>query len=184
MSDEIRPPVVEAPTIVAVYDDTEDARAGLEELHKAGVDQVHVSVVGPRLDEEQSREVQRELESDEGRNLLVRAFKGGLAGGALGTAAGTIGVLAIPGLGPSLVGGALIALHTGGAAALAGGAAGVATSSAGWDESWEATFGDVDDDEVLVLVHGRDENLLETAHDALRKTDPRELRRSASGEQP
>jgi len=104
-------------TVVAVFDDRNDAQDAINGLRDAGFSADDISILA------RDRDVAGRLADDTGTEAAAGAATGALAGGLLGGVAGWlvgIGALAIPGVGPIIAAGPI-------AAALGGAALGAAT---------------------------------------------------------
>src|SRR6201992_2089746 len=107
--------------IIGISDSSERAEAVLENLKAAGIRSDNVSVLLP--DKSGTKDFAHEHNTKAPEGAVAGAGAGGAIGGTLGLLAG-IGALAIPGLGPFIAAGPLMAALSGGAvgAALRGGA--------------------------------------------------------------
>ncbi|RCW80113.1 general stress protein [Phyllobacterium bourgognense] len=116
-------------TVTGLYDNHEDAKTAVNALEDAGIASSNISIV--------SRSGTTD-ESKAGEGAATGAGVGAVVGGAGGLLAG-LGMLAIPGVGPVVAAGWLVATATGAVAgAVAGGAAGGIIGSmtrAGVDEN-------------------------------------------------
>jgi len=104
-------------TVVAVFDDRDDAQDAISALRDAGFAADDISILA------RDRDTAGKLADDTGTEAAAGAATGALAGGLLGGVAGWlvgIGALAIPGIGPIIAAGPI-------AAALGGAALGAAT---------------------------------------------------------
>lgn len=124
-------------TLSGLYDNYGDARAVVRELEDAGILSANISFVGRGA-------VANETNAAQG--AAAGAGVGAVAGGTGGLLAG-LGMIAIPGVGPVVAAGWLLATIAGAAAgAVAGGAAGGVIGS--------LTDAGVDEDEAHVYVEG------------------------------
>lgn len=116
-------------TVTGLYDSYDDARTVVNDLENAGISSTNISIVGRASETGETYAAEA---------AAVGASVGALAGGAGGLLAG-LGMLAIPGVGPVVAAGWLVATAAGAAAgAIAGGAAGGIIGSltdAGVDEN-------------------------------------------------
>jgi hypothetical protein len=130
-------------TVVAVFDERDDAEDAINALRDAGFRAEDIGIVARNRDEAGV------LAEDTGAQAGKGAAGGALAGGAIGGVAGWlvgIGALAIPGVGPIIAAGPLAAALTGAAIGAAGGGligaltgAGVPEEEARWyDERVQA----------------------------------------------
>lgn len=115
-------------TIVRMFDDHAQARQALHDLEAAGFTHDEVSIMaGDRRDDGTTATTSTDTQADSGAG--IGATLGTLVGGGAGLLAG-LGTLAIPGIGPIVAAGWLVAALTGaGAGAAAGGLLGALTGS-------------------------------------------------------
>lgn len=144
--------------IVGVFDTEQEATRAIEGLQRNGVPNDEISVITRDRDELKSISEDTGTMAPEG--VATGAATGGVVGGVTGLLAG-IGALAIPGIGPILAAGPIVATLTGaaigaGAGGLVGGLIGLGIPE---DEAKEYE-GYVDSGKILVLVddngRGRD----------------------------
>src|SRR5262245_22973180 len=115
-------------TTVGVFDTTDQAHDAVQELFDRGVPHRDISVIMQDRHTDRAHAVGDD-ETMAGEGASTGAVSGGLLGGALGALAG-IGALAIPGVGPIIAAGPLMAaLGSAGAGAAVG--AGVGAASGG-----------------------------------------------------
>src|SRR5918994_3292439 len=99
-------------TVVAVFDDRDDAQDAINALRNAGFMAEDISILA------RDRDTAGRLAEDTGTEAATGAATGALAGGLLGGVAGWlvgIGALAIPGFGPFIAAGVLGSALTGAA---------------------------------------------------------------------
>lgn len=114
-------------TITRLYDTYDEAAKAVRALEAAGVPHADISVVGSGHDDASGRA--DEAAADAGSGAGIGATLGTLVGGGAGLLAG-IGALAIPGVGPVVAAGWLVAALTGaGVGAAAGGLLGSLTGA-------------------------------------------------------
>jgi uncharacterized protein (TIGR02271 family) len=123
-------------TVVALYDELSQARAVVQELVDAGFDRNRISLVANASAREYERYFDREgryqpdlveepMETEAGEGAGIGAIVGGLGGVLMG-----FGLLAIPGVGPALAAGPILAgLLGAGAGAVVGGLVGALVRS-------------------------------------------------------
>ena len=105
-------------TIFGLFDDREEAFATVRELHARGIPSAHISIVSHHGDGWYADDSQPEAGAEAGAGM-------GAALGAVGGLLAGLGVITIPGLGPVISAGWLLATFAGGAAgAIIGGATG------------------------------------------------------------
>jgi hypothetical protein len=105
-------------TVVAVFDDRDDAQDAINALRDAGFMADDISILA------RDRDTAGTLAEDTGANVAAGAATGAVAGGLLGGVAGWlvgIGALAIPGVGPIIAAGPLAAALGGAAIGATGG---------------------------------------------------------------
>lgn len=109
-------------TVVALYDEIEDARHAIEELVDSGIARDDISLIARDVDNQYSRSIDGDETADNmGEAAIVGATSGAVVGGLSGVLVG-LGALAIPGIGPVVAAGPVIAGLTGaGIGAVAGG---------------------------------------------------------------
>lgn len=113
-----------ARTVVAMFDSLSEAQDAVQDLVDNGVPRDHISVVGNDARGEYTTEHDHDHESAAAEGAGAGAVGGGVVGGVLGLLVG-IGALAIPGIGPVIAAGPLVAaLGTAAAGAGIGAAAG------------------------------------------------------------
>jgi len=107
-------------TLVALYRNFNDAQNAVDELVRNGIDRTMISLVANNATGEYSDYVSDYDDDDDAVNAEEGAAFGAASGGIIGALVG-LGALAIPGIGPVIAAGPLIAALTGGAVgALAG----------------------------------------------------------------
>jgi Heat induced stress protein YflT len=125
-------------TVVAVFDDRDDAQDAINALRDAGFSPDDISILA------RDRDTAGRLADDTGTEAAAGAATGALAGGLLGGVAGWlvgIGALAIPGVGPIIAAGPIAAALGGAALGAAGGGIIGALTGAGVPED-EARYYD------------------------------------------
>lgn len=181
---------------VGVFSHRRDAEAAIRDLRDAGISMDHVSIIGKDADKAGSIGGVDMKDGVDNNKADDGAKAGAVTGGALGGLGGLLvglGTLAIPGVGPVLLGGAaataLATALTGGAiGAAAGGMAG-ALVGLGIPEDNARVYNDrVNKGDYLVIVDGTDEEI-HRAEQILRRRnveefaiyDATDLDRSSSG---
>src|SRR4051794_21169464 len=120
-------------TIVGLFDHFAEAEATVRDLERAGYDRTDISLVANESARGAARKTTTAGGDDTGtaEGAGTGAVIGGVAGGAAGLIASLAG-LAIPGVGPILLAGPLMAALTGaGVGAVAGGLIGALTTAGG-----------------------------------------------------
>ena len=89
--------------VIGVFPDMAAARKAMDALERAGIDAVHISLLGPGAEEASARADTRERDEnvavDMGKRTGVGVAAGAAAGGIAGLIAGAV-AFAIPGVGP------------------------------------------------------------------------------------
>jgi len=108
-------------TLVALYHNFVDAQNAVDELVRSGVDRTKISLVANNATGAYSDYVNSDYDSEDAVTAEQGAAFGAASGGIIGALAG-LGALAIPGIGPVIAAGPLIAALTGGAVGVLAGA--------------------------------------------------------------
>jgi hypothetical protein len=174
-------------TVVAVFDDRDDAQDAINALRDAGFMPDDISILA------RDRDTAGRLAEDTGTEAAAGAATGALAGGLLGGVAGWlvgIGALAIPGVGPIIAAGPIAAALGGAALGAAGGGIIGALTGAGIPED-EARYydeefrrggivvtvqarGRYDEARSIMIDHGgKDSTASRTAYGSWNETSPR-----------
>jgi hypothetical protein len=164
--------------VFGIYTSAADTERAVNALIEAGFVSQDVSVLMP--DQQGTREfaVRKETKAPEG--ATAGATTGGVIGGALGVLAG-LGALAIPGLGPLLVAGPLVAGLAGvGAGGAVGGLIGALVGMGIPEYEARRYEGRVKDGGVLLSVHCETPGEILRAKEVLRDTGAVDI--AASGE--
>lgn len=133
----------------------------VDSLRVAGFSSESVSVLFP--DKESSRDFAHEKNTKAPEGAVTGAGAGGLAGGALGWIAG-IGALAIPGVGPFIAAGPILAALSGAAVGAAVGGIAGALIGLGIPELEAKRYeGKIKDGNILISVHTDDGDQVSTA---------------------
>jgi len=107
-------------TVAALYDTYDSAVTAVNALEAAGIPHSDISIVSNNVDNQYSKDRPAEAAKDAGKGAGVGAVVGGVGGLLTG-----LGLLAIPGVGPVVAAGWLVATAAGAATgAVVGGAAG------------------------------------------------------------
>ena len=130
------------------------AETVVNELNRAGFSSNDISVLFP--DKEGTRDFAHEKNTKAPEGAVAGAGTGGIAGGTLGLLVG-IGALAIPGLGPLIAAGPLLAALSGAAVGAAvGGLAGALVGMGIPELEAKAYEGKIRDGNILISVHAED----------------------------
>lgn len=162
-------------TIVKLFDDYSHAEAAVRDLEAAGFAAGDISILHRRADGEVGT-ADRAADTDESTGAGVGATIGTVVGGGAGLLAG-LGLLAIPGLGPVVAAGWLVAAATtAGVGAAAGGILGALTS-AGVDEADAHVYAEgVKRGGTLVTVRAADATQAANAETIMSRHQPVSLR--------
>ena len=136
--------------IVGIFDTEQEATRAIEGLHNQGFSNDEISVI--TRDRDELRHISDDTGTKAPEGVATGAATGGVLGGVTGLLAG-IGALAIPGIGPILAAGPIVATLTGvavgvGAGGIVGGLIGLGIPE---DEAKEYE-GYVESGKILVLV--------------------------------
>jgi len=170
-------------TLVALYHDFDDAENAVDELVRSGVNRTKISLVANNTTGEYTDYVNSDYEEDAVTAEDGAAF-GAATGGIIGALAG-LGALAIPGIGPVIAGGPLIAALTGGAIGALAGAptgglvAGLVKTHYMDTEDAELYAEGVRRGDTLLTVQVEDSEVSRT-RDILNKYDPTDVHNEAS----
>jgi len=150
----------------AIFKSISSAENAVDELLRAGYRGDDVSVLAP--DQKTSREFATEKNTKAPEGATTGAVAGGAIGGTLGVLAG-IGTLAIPGLGPFIAAGPIMAALAGaGAGAATGGVIGALVGMGIPEYEAKRYEGRVKDGGILVSVHCDNSDWTSKAKDILR----------------
>jgi hypothetical protein len=159
--------------VFGIYTTTFEAERAVDHLVKAGFTHADISVLLPDDDETRSFAHEKHTKAPEG--TATGATAGGLVGGTIGLLAG-IGALAIPGIGPLLAAGPLIAALAGlGAGGALGGIVGALVGLGIPEYEAKRYEGRVRDGGILLSVHCDTEPEMAAAKDALHATAAQDI---------
>jgi hypothetical protein len=150
-------------TVVAVFEDRDDAQDAISALRDAGFMADDISILA------RDRDTAGRLAEDTGTEAATGAATGALAGGLLGGVAGWlvgIGALAIPGVGPIIAAGPIAAALGGAALGAAGGGIIGALTGAGVPED-EARYYDTEFRQGGIVVTVQARGRYDEAHDIM-----------------
>ena len=159
--------------VFGLYPDHSSAENGVETLKQAGFRNTDISVLFP--ENVGSKDFGHEKGSKASEGAVAGAGSGALLGGALGWLVG-MGVLAIPGLGPVVAAGPIVAALAGmGAGGAAGGMTG-ALIGLGIPEYVAKRYeGRVRDGGILLSVHSDDPDWTKRAKEILERTGAQDI---------
>ncbi len=137
--------------VFGIVSSQSNAENVVNELNRAGFSRGDISVLFP--DKEGTRDFAHEKNTKAPEGAVAGAGTGGVAGGTLGLLVG-IGALAIPGLGPLIAAGPLLAALSGAAVGAAvGGLAGALVGMGIPELEAKAYEGKIKDGNILISVH-------------------------------
>jgi hypothetical protein len=160
----------------------EQAERVVDALNRAGVMNQDISVLFP--DREGTRDFAHEKNTKAPEGAVAGAGTGGVAGGTLGLLAG-IGALAIPGLGPLIAAGPLLAALSGAAVGAAVGGITGALIGMGIPELEAKQYeGKIRDGNILISVHTEDGKEVDRAKDVFKRLQVSDISSSAETKPP
>jgi hypothetical protein len=153
--------------VVGIVNDQARAESAIANLQTVGISNDHVSVLLP--DKSGTKDFAHEHNTKAPEGAVAGAGTGGILGGTLGLLAG-IGALAIPGLGPFIAAGPLMAALSGGAVGAAVGGVTGALVGLGIPELEAKQYeGKLKSGNVLVAVHVDNGDQQKAAEKALKQ---------------
>jgi hypothetical protein len=154
--------------VFGLYPDRATLEAGIERLRAAGFRATDVSIMAS--DKASTHELAHEIHSKAPEGATTGAATGGAVGGVLGWLAG-IGLLTVPGIGPLIAAGPIVATLAGiGAGGATGGLIG-AMAGAGIPEIEAKRYeGRIRGGSILCSVHCDDREWTDRAREILRET--------------
>src|SRR5579862_8047736 len=142
--------------IIGIVNSREQAESALENLRAAGIPAEAISVLLP--DKSGTRDFAHQHNTKAPEGAVAGAGAGGAIGGTLGLLAG-IGALAVPGLGPFIAAGPLMAALSGAAAGAAvGGVAGALVGMGIPEYEAKSYEGKLREGNILIAVHTETED--------------------------
>ncbi len=164
--------------VYGIYPSRQDAGEGVEALRSAGYRDEDISVLVPENVGTKDLSVEKHTKAPEA--AVAGAAAGGVVGGALAWLA-SAGLIAIPGIGPALAAGPIVALLTGvGAVGVAGGVVGALVGSGMPEYEAKRYEGRLHTGGVLVSVHCDNSQWARRAKDLLSRTGAEDI--SSAGE--
>jgi tetrahydromethanopterin S-methyltransferase subunit C len=164
--------------VFGIYNDLTKAESAVDHLLGAGFSSSDVSVLV--ADSESTRDFAHRKATKAPEGTATGATAGGLLGGALGLLAG-VGALAIPGLGPFIAAGPIMATLAGlGAGGVVGGFVGAMVGMGIPEYEAKRYEGHVKNGGVLLSVHCNTSDEIKRAKDFLKATGATDI--SSSGE--
>lgn len=160
--------------VICIVDSVQQAQRLVEELRAAGFPSDSVSALLP--DKEGTRDFAHEQNTKAPEGAATGAGAGGLLGGALGWIVG-VGSLAIPGLGPFIAAGPLLAALSGAAVGAAVGGLSGALVGMGIPEYEAKQYeGKIKGGNILLSVHTPDADRRELAKEIFEKGGAQDVR--------
>lgn len=165
--------------VYGIYSTRQDAEMAIDALRSAGFRAEDISVLFP--DNEGTKDIGHEKHTKAPEKATAGAAIAGVAGGALGWLAG-IGALAIPGIGPFIAAGPIMATLAGiGAGSVVGGLAG-ALIGAGIPEYEAKRYeGRIRSGGILLSAHCESDILIGRAKDVMRHTGAQDIAAAEEG---
>jgi hypothetical protein len=161
-----------------VYADRESFERAVEALRAAGFRNSDVSVILPERDRT-TRDLAHEINTKAPEGIATGAGSGAAVGGVLGWLVG-IGAIAIPGVGPLVAAGPVVAaLAAAGAAGAAGGLVGGLVGAGIPEIEAKRYAGRIREGAYLVSVHCDDRNWAKRAEEILEATGGRDVVRTS-----
>src|SRR5947209_2757828 len=161
-----------------IYRTRMDAENGVDALRNAGYRATDISVLLP--ENEGTKDFAHEKHTKAPEGTAAGATSGAVIGGGLGWLAG-IGALAIPGLGPLIAAGPIVAALAGaGAGGVLGGLTGALVGMGIPEYEAKRYEGRVKEGGILLSVHCDDSNWTKRAKEILERTGARDI--SSTGE--
>ncbi len=164
--------------VFGIYNTPDAAEAAVDHLIARGFSNSAISVLLP--DDDSTRAFAHEKNTKAPEGTTTGAATGGVIGGTLGLLAG-IGALAIPGVGPLIAAGPIMATLSGiGVGGTVGGVVGALVGMGIPEFEAKRYEGAVKDGGVLLSVHSETSDEVSAAKDALKETGARDV--SSTGE--
>ena len=159
--------------VYGIYPNRSMVENAVAELKEAGFRHSDISVLFPAGGDTKEFAVEKETKAPEG--AATGAGTGGVLGGSLGWLVG-IGTLAIPGLGPFIAAGPIMAALAGaGAGGLVGGIAGALIGMGIPEYEANRYEGRINDGGILLSVHADDSEWKNKGKDILERTEAEDI---------
>ena len=160
-------------SVFGIYSNELDTTEGIDQLKSAGFRNTDVSML--YSENAGNKDFAHEKSSKAPEGIAVGAGSGAVVGGALGWLAG-IGALAIPGLGPFIAAGPIMALLSGiGVGGTVGGVTGALIGSGIPEYEAKRYEGRIRKGGVLISVHCDNSEWAKTAKDVLERTGAQDI---------
>jgi hypothetical protein len=164
------PPAI---VVFGIYHTPNDAERAIDHLMAVGFTDSDISLLVP--DDEWSRSIAHEKHTKAPEGASTGGAAGGVIGGTLGLLAG-IGVLAIPGVGPLIAAGPIMAALAGlGVGSAFGGIVGALVGLGIPEYEAKRLVGRVQDGDILISVHCDSSAEIAAANDALQATGAQDI---------
>jgi len=168
--------------VFGIIDSTARAETIISELERAGFLTSDISVLFP--DESGTRDFAHEKNTKAPEGAIAGVGTGGVVGGAIGLLAG-IGALAIPGLGPFIAAGPIMAALSGVAAgATVGGIAGALVGFGIPELEAKRYEGKIRGGNILIAVHVENSDAEKRAEQVLKEQNARDIASSSESSVP
>jgi len=165
--------------VYGIYSTRQDAEMAIDSMRAAGFRAEDISVLFP--DNEGTKDIGHEKHTKAPEKATAGAAIAGIAGGALGWLAG-IGALAIPGLGPFIGAGPIMAALAGvGAGSVVGGLAGALVGAGIPEYEAKRYEGRIRSGGILLSVHCDDKLMIGRAKEMLRHTGAQDVAAAEEG---
>ncbi|HYI96463.1 MAG TPA: general stress protein [Bryobacteraceae bacterium] len=165
--------------VYGIYSTRQDAEMAIDSMRAAGFRAEDISVLFP--DNEGTKDIGHEKHTKAPEKATAGAAIAGIAGGALGWLAG-IGALAIPGLGPFIAAGPIMAALAGvGAGSVVGGLAGALVGAGIPEYEAKRYEGRIRKGGILLSVHCDDNLMIGRAKEMLRHTGAQDIAAAEEG---
>ena len=165
--------------VYGIYSTRQDAEMAIDSMRAAGFRAEDISVLFP--DNEGTKDIGHEKHTKAPEKATAGAAIAGIAGGALGWLAG-IGALAIPGLGPFIAAGPIMAALAGvGAGSVVGGLAGALVGAGIPEYEAKRYEGRIRSGGILLSVHCDDNLMIGRAKEMLRHTGAQDVAAAEEG---
>lgn len=164
--------------VYGIYSTRQDAEAAIDSMRTSGFRAEDISVLFP--DNEGTKDIGHEKHTKAPERATAGAAIAGLAGGTIGWLAG-IGVLAIPGIGPFIAAGPIMAALAGlGAGSVVGGLAGALVGAGIPEYEAKRYEGRIRSGGILLSVHCESDLMVGRAKEMLKHTGAQDI---AAGEE-
>lgn len=160
-------------TVISLVKAEAQAETIVQRLNEAGIPTSDVSVLFP--DKSGSRDFAHEQHTKTPEGTAIGASAGGVTGGALGLLAG-IGALAIPGVGPFIAAGPIMAALSGAAVgATIGGIAGALIGMGIPEIEAKQYEAKIKEGNILISVHAHDGDVVDRVEDIMKEAGAEDI---------